>query len=259
MRLTRGLVLLLALSSAAGAATLVHRITRIPVRPAEIAKPDLVEILVAARAIAIGDMVGREEVRWQPWPRAAIPAGSFHREPGASAGGLPFEPAPARFFLLEGDPLSAAKLIQPERGGTLASLLAPDMRAISVPIREETAAGGFVQPNDRVDVIVTRKASDAGQERPKSEILVRGAKVLAIGKMLSGGKAAGGGKTATLELTPNQARRLTAAQAAGEISLALIGAADFANGDFPTASIAEPASEIRMLKYGRSSQQKTLE
>ena len=81
--------------------------------------------------------------------------------------------------------------------------------------------------------------------------------LLAIGKALSG-KAASG-KTATLELTPDQARILTAAQAAGEISLALVGAGDLAQGDFPTAAIAEPASEIRILKYGRSSQQKTLE
>lgn len=258
MRLTRGLVLLFALSSAAGAALLVHRVTQLPTRPAEIAKPDMVEILVASRAIGVGDIVGADQVRWQRWPRPALPAASFHREPNPAASPLPFEPAPARFFLLEGEPISAAKLIQPEQGGALAAMLGPHMRAIAVPIREETAAGGFVQPNDRVDVIVTRKPSDTGKGAPKSEILARGAKVLAIGKAL-GGKVAAGGKTATLELTPNQARKLTAAQAAGEISLALIGAANLAHGDFPTASIADPVTEIRMLKYGRSSQHKTLE
>jgi pilus assembly protein CpaB len=257
MRLTRGLVLLFALSSAAGAALLVYRMTRMPAPPAEIAKPDMVEILVASRAVGVGEMIGGDQVRWQRWPRPALPAASFHRELNASAGKLPFEPAPARFFLLEGEPLSAAKLIQPEQGGALAALLGPDMRAIAVPIREETAAGGFVQPNDRVDVIVTRKPMDSSKFAPKSEILARSAKVLAIGKAL-GGKAAGG-KTATLELTPVQARKLTAAQAAGEISLALIGAANLAQSDFPTASIPEPVSEIRMLKYGRSSQQNTLE
>jgi pilus assembly protein CpaB len=258
MRLTRGLVLLFALSSAAGAALLVYRMTRMPARPAEIARPDMVEILVASRMVGVGEMVGADQVRWQRWPRPAVPAASFHREINASAAKLPFEPAPARFFLLEGEPLSAAKLIQPEQGGALAVLLGPDMRAIAVPIREETAAGGFVQPNDRVDVIVTRKPMDSSKFAPRSEIVARGAKVLAIGKAL-GGKAAAGGKTATLELTPIQARKLTAAQAAGEISLALIGAANLAQGDFPTASIPEPVSEIRILKYGRSSQQSTLE
>jgi pilus assembly protein CpaB len=257
MRLTRGLVLLFALSSAAGAALLVYRMTRMPARPAEIARPDMVEILVASRMVGLGEMVGADQVRWQRWPRPALPAASFHREMNASGGKLPFEPAPARFVLLEGEPLSAAKLIQPEQGGTLAALRGPDMRAIAVPIREETAAGGFVQPNDRVDVIVTRKPLDSSRFAPKSEIVARGAKVLAIGKAL-GGKAAGG-KTATLELTPLQARKLIAAQAAGEISFALIGAANLAQGDFPTASIPEPVSEIRMLKYGRSSQQNTVE
>jgi pilus assembly protein CpaB len=258
MRLTRGLVLLLAFSSATAAGLLVHSAIR--TRPGGAVSPrtDLVDVLVASRAVTPGEMVGKDQVRWQPWPRHALPAGGFHRERNGSGGGkLPFEPAPARFYLIEGEPLSPAKLIQPEQGSALAALLSPDKRAVSVPIREETSAGGFVQPADRVDVIVTRKRGEASQAAAKSEILLRGVKVLAIGKALNG--KGSGGKTATLELTPPQARTLTAAQAGGEVTLALIGSAAMTDGDFPTASIAEPATEIRVMKYGRSSHPKTIE
>jgi pilus assembly protein CpaB len=254
MRSARGLVLLLALSSAAGAALLVQkagRITSVPPSPLA-AKAEAVDILVAARAIMIGETIGKAELRWQPWPARAVPAGSFSRAANAPASALPFEPAPARFALLEGEPISAAKLARPEHGSVLAGLVAPGMRAVSVPIREESSAGGFIQANDRVDVVVTRRQSEGAREQPRSEVLLRGVKVLAIGKALQG-KAAAAGRTATLELTPTQATRLTAAQSSGEIALALIGTADAGQTDFPTASLAADTSDIRIMKFGRSS------
>ncbi len=254
MRSARGLVLLLALSSAAGAALLVQKAGRIPSAPPSplAAKAEAVDILVAARAIMIGETIGKAELRWQPWPARAVPAGSFSRAANAPATALPFEPAPARFALLEGEPISAAKLARPEHGSVLAGLVAPGMRAVSVPIREESSAGGFIQANDRVDVMVTRRPSEGAREQPRSEVLLHGVKVLAIGKALQG-KAAAAGRTATLELTPAQATRLTAAQSSGEIALALIGTADAGQTDFPTASLAADTSDIRIMKFGRSS------
>jgi pilus assembly protein CpaB len=251
MRFARGFVLLLALSSAAGAALLVQKAARAPARPAEAAKPDIIEILVAARGIAVGETVGKEQVRWQPWPRQAIPAGSIRRPQNGDSASLPFEPAPARSAMLEGEPLSEAKLIHADEGSALAVLLAPGMRAISVSIRDETAVGGFIQPGDRVDVLVTRKQSEAGREPARTEILLRNIKVLAIGKALQG-KAVASGRTATLELVPLQARLLTSAQSGGEIALALIGVVDAARADLAAASPAEPAGDVRMLKFGRS-------
>src|SRR5262245_42666390 len=200
MRFARGLVLLLALSSAGGAALLVQKATRGAARPAEAVRPELADVLVAARPIGVGDSIGRAELRWQPWPVAAIPAGSFRRTGSA---GLPFETATARYAMLEGEPLAETKLLQSGDGSALAALLAPGMRALSVPIREETAAGGFIQPGDRVDVMVTRKQADGPREPARSEALLRAVKVLAIGKALSG-KSAGGGRTATLEIAPGQ-------------------------------------------------------
>ncbi len=256
MRLTRGLVLLVALSSAAGAALLVQRAVRIVPRPAVAAKLEVVDILVAAKPITVGEMVGKDEVRWQPWPRAAVPAGSIRREVKDSAAApLPFEAAPARFAFLEGEPISEAKLTGAEQGSALAALLAPGMRAVSVPIRDETAAGGFIQPGDRVDVMVTRKSADGPGAPSRSKVLLRSVRVLAIGRTLQG-KSSAAGRTATLELSPDEASLFTAAQSAGEITLALIGTQDAAGAGTPTALLSEPA-DIRMLKYGRSTNRPT--
>jgi pilus assembly protein CpaB len=256
MRSARGLVLLLALGSAAGAALLVQKAGRMAPSSARPATAETVDILVAARAIAIGEMVGKAEVRWQSWPARATPAGSISRTRNAPAGTLPFEPAPARFALLEGEPLSPAKLARPENGSVLAGLVAPGMRAMSVPIREESSAGGFIQANDRVDVMITRRHGETSREPTRAEMLLRGVKILAIGKALHG-KASAAGRTATLELSPAQAALLTAAQSSGEIALALIGAADAGQMDMPTASLAETSSDIRIMKYGRSADRAT--
>lgn len=249
MRMARTMVLLLASGCAVGAGWLVHRGAPPASKPAPSLNAETVDILVAARPVASGEMVGPGETRWQAWPRGAVPSGSILRK----SAGVPPLPLPARFPFLEGEPIAEAKLLRPEDGSVLAALLTPGMRAASVQIRDETSAGGFIQAHDRVDVILTRKAGEHGQARPRSEIVLRGVKVLAIGKALNG-KAANGSRNATLELTPAQARNLAAAESAGDISLALIGAADAKNAQLTAASVPDtPPVEVRVLKYGRTS------
>ena len=253
MRFARALVLSFAVICAAGAASLVQKAGRAtPPRPAESAPPEMVDILVAARPLMVGEMVGSAEVRWQAWPRQALPDGGIRRDPAAPRDALPFEPAPARFALLAGEPVAAAKLAGPGEGSALASLLAPGMRAVSVALREESAAGGVIQPGDRVDGRVMRRQSEGLRQDAGGEVLLRGVKVLAIGKALQGKAttAAAGGRTATLEVTPAQASPITTAQSGGEIALALIGLADASGAGAPVLPPAAP--EVRLLKYGRS-------
>lgn len=253
MRLARGLILLLALLSAAGAALLTQKAMRAGARPGAPAKPEMADILVAARAIAVGETVGADQVRWRPWPREALPEGAIPRPPGP--GGLPpIPPSALRFALLEGEPISASKFIRPEEGSALAALLAPGMRAVSVAITEETAAGGFVQPGDRVDVVVARRAGEVGRAAGRADIVLRHVKVLAIGKTLHG-KSGAGGRTATLELAPADAGRVIAAQSGGEIALALIGTGDVAHteGAGAPGGAIDTSGEVKVMKYGRSS------
>ena len=90
----------------------------------------------------------------------------------------------------------------------MAAILPSGMRAISTPIREETAAGGFILPNDRVDVILSHKMRVGTKEEPVSEAVLRNVRVLAIGQEIENkdGEKVATGKTATLELTPRKRR-----------------------------------------------------
>lgn len=252
MRRARGLVLALAIVAGGAAALLVHKAGTakhaVPERPGG----DVVEVLVAARAISAGEAVGAGNVRWQLWPKSALVAGSVERRPGVASSAPAFETAPARYPIQAGEPIVAAKLMRQGQGGVLAMMVAPGMRAVSVPIREETAAGGFIQPQDRVDVMLTRKGRDGGAKGAASEIVLRGVKVLAIGRGLDGHNAAGGQlRTATLELTQVQGRRLLAAQSTGEMSLALMAASDGERPELDNVIALEPEQPVATLKFGK--------
>jgi pilus assembly protein CpaB len=109
----------------------------------------------------------------------------------------------------------------------MAAILPTGMRAVSTQISPETGAGGFILPNDHVDVLLTRRDREAekatGTEVQTSEMILKNIRVLAIDQTVSekDGQKVITGKTATLELTPRQTETLTLAQKLGSISLAL--------------------------------------
>jgi pilus assembly protein CpaB len=257
MRWGRGLVLALAFASATGAALLVRNAVR---RPASDSQPRpeiaMAQVLVASHGFAAGQTVEAKDLRWQPWPLASLPKGGTWR--GAGEAAPTFTPAPARQPIAEGEPVTDAKLARPGQGGVMAAMIAPGKRAVAVAVRDESAAGGFIQPLDRVDVLWSQRAGDSGgNTKPAARTLLRGAKVLAIGKAIGGGRdtSSGEGRTATLELTPGEARIVADARAGGEISLALIPATDIAEAsaalDDAGAQETRPLQAVQILKFGR--------
>jgi pilus assembly protein CpaB len=258
MRWGRGLVFVLALASAAGAAIIVRNAVRAPAPPAQ-PRPEtaMAQVLVASRALAPGQMVEAKDLRWQPWPVAALPKDGIRR--GAGDEPPAFTPAPARQPIAEGEPVTDAKLARPGQGGVMAAMIASGKRAVAVAVRDESAAGGFIQPLDRVDVLWSQRASDnGGSAKSTARTLLRGAKVLAIGKAIGGGgrdTSPAEGRTATLELTPGEARIVADARASGEISLALIPAADIAGSAAATdeagAQESRARQTVQILKFGR--------
>src|SRR5262249_49570964 len=138
--------------------------------------------------------------------------------------------AVSRFELVEGEPVTATKLVHPGEGGFMAAMLNPGMRAASIEISAETAAGGFILPNDHVDVIVRREIDGAknttSKNKVRSDLIIANVRVLAIDGIY-GPPAEGGqgavlvGTRATLELTDKDATLLNAAKKAGEVALSL--------------------------------------
>jgi len=233
----RIVVLGLAVGSAALAAVLAKGlITKKPTTEVvEINKVEMTDILVAGKDMAMGERLADSSLTWREWPKANITEAMITREEKPDAREA-YQQARVRLPLFEGEPIVERKMVLPGQAGFMSAILPKGMRAISVAISERSSAGGFILPNDRVDVILTRKLDDpnSNQKVVKSETVITNVRVLAINQTYR--QEAGDdkvtvaeGKTATLELDPRQTEVISMVESAGELSLALRSIAE--NGD----------------------------
>jgi pilus assembly protein CpaB len=247
MNLARILVLAVALLAGGIAAWLVGG------RPAATTVPVVVEapsteVLVAARNIGLGQVVVADDLAWRKWPPDAV-EGFIARS--ANAGALEANVGSvARMPVAVGEPITGTKLVKKEGAGVLSVLLSAGMRAVALEIDAEKGAGGFILPNDRVDVLLTRREGAAGQagggaEAFDTSTILQNVRVLAIDQAIAekDGQQVVVGRTATLELLPAQTETLAAARQAGTLSLALRPLVDAsASGDGPQSGAARPAA-----------------
>lgn len=194
----------------------------------QVAEVQSVEVLVAATNIERGRRLGSGDMRWQKWPSGSTNADFITRSQNPDAASTMTNML-ARQAIANGEPVMPSKLIDPQKGGLMSALIGPGMRAVAVPISPETSAGGFILPNDHVDVILTRRARERTESGPqeviRGETILANVRVLAVDQSFqtAGSDSVAVGKTATLELSAPQAEALSVAQAQGTVILSLRG------------------------------------
>jgi pilus assembly protein CpaB len=213
-----------------------------------------IDVLVAKSDIGLGQTIKPEDLQWQTWP-AANASNTFIRRnehPDAAnqtAGSI------ARSPFISGEPIREQKLVRADGSGFMAAILPAGMRAVSIEISPETGAGGFILPNDRVDVILTKreKSTDANstQDVVVSAVLLNNIRVLAIDQAPKerDGQNTVVGKTVTLELKPEQTSMLSAARQAGTLSLALRSISDVNVVDI-APEISKRGNSVNIVRYG---------
>lgn len=228
---------------------------------AAVEAPAMAKVLVAARDLQPGRRLESGDMQWKDWPVNGLnPA---YVTDGSTP--LPDSPAPeedstvegavegaarvvrrvagtgaqadyvgavVRESFVAGEPIVARKIVRSGDSGFLAAYLEPGMRAMAIRVSVETAAGGFILPGDRVDVIMTRElrnngsAPDTGRGHATTTVM-QNVKVLAIDQTTQAGDdQAVVGATATLEVSPGDAEILSLARAEGDLSLVLRSYAD---------------------------------
>src|SRR6476620_3332677 len=226
MKAARVVVLTVALAAGGVAALLAGR-SGTPAPKAEAPKFDTVDILVAKSDLPRGQSLSPADVSWQAWP-ATTAAGNFIRKSDRPKALENLTGMIVRAPFVAGEPIREAKIVNAKGSGFMAAILPSGMRAIATQITPESGVGGFILPNDRVDVIMTpRNRDDKGGERT-SETILRNIRVLAIDQNVEekNGQKVVVGKTATLELTPGQAETLALSHQIGLLSLALRSISD---------------------------------
>jgi len=183
-----------------------------------------VDVLVAKSDIGLGQSLSPANVEWQAWPQTTAAASLIRRSDRPEAAAK-LAGSIARIPFVAGEPIRDAKIVSLNGTGFMAAILPSGMRAVSTPISPETGAGGFILPNDRVDVILSKR--DKG-EVVRSHVVLSNLRVLAIDQAPKEKDGTNSliGRTATLEATPEQAETLARAHLGGSIALALRSLAD---------------------------------
>lgn len=212
--------------------------------PTEFAAPvveqtEITKVLVANENIPLGTRLTADHLAWTDWPKESLRPSLITDEESGADPIAELQGAIVKSEIFEGEPINNAKIVRAGDSGVLAAMLKPGMRAVTTRISVETAAGGFIQPGDRVDILLTeqfniRNGNNATErttgivrdEVHIANIIFENVQVLAIDQTYATdpeGEAYVIGSTATFELSPEDAVLLQEAQSAGEISLILRG------------------------------------
>lgn len=257
-----------------------------PAAAAPVEQRAMTRILVAAKDIQPGKRLTDADMAWKDWPADEIDP-SFIID--ASAPSVPKDATPekkvegavetvarvaneaagkglksdylgsvVRETILAGEPIIGRKIVRAGDSGYLAAYLEPGMRAMAIGVTVETAAGGFILPGDRVDVVLSRENETGGENAPGPKFtattVMRNLKVLAIDQQTRAGDDAQAvvGATATLEVGPQDAEALALSKAEGDLSLVLRSYADNAGPSGRTGRISAPvAAAPRAVKVYR--------
>ena len=221
-------------------------------------------VLVAAQDIPMGVVVGEPMVAWQEWPKEAVSEQMLTKSivPDLNA---ELKDTMTRLPFLRGEPLRRDKLVKAGVGGYMAAVLPSGMRAVAIKIDNsgDSSAGGFILPNDRVDVVRVYRDDEAtrtkGSEVVAHQTVLSNVRVLAIGQNVQeeNGKKVVVGGNATLELDPKQAELVifTQHQAGSNLHLVLRSLVDSSGATLTVNDPSEAASTaLTIVRYGAAQQ-----
>ena len=253
----------------------------VPARP-------MAKVLVAAKDLQPGQRLTESDLAWKDWPvdevnpafitDGSTPVAAVEATPadippeGAvasvtrAAANLANGGAKADYVgsvvrepILAGEPIVMRKIVRAGDSGYMAAYLEPGMRAMAIRVTVETAAGGFILPGDRVDVVLTREttlgnigATEGDRSKFTSSTVMQNIKVLAIDQSTHAGDDAQTviGATATLEVGPRDAEALALAKSEGELSLILRSYADTGGPSGRVSGGPRQTAAVRVYRGG---------
>jgi pilus assembly protein CpaB len=256
---TRRLVVLLLAAGAAGVfALMVRGLVGGGTKQAEakVTPPpvELAQVLVAATRLDPGRPMTPDSVRWETWPTKAVDPSFIRKSPGTSPATI-VTGMVVRSPMVPGEPVTFAKIVKSQGAGFMAATIAPGMRAVSISVSVASVAGGFILPNNRVDIMLTQIGDGNGAKRGVTRTVLDNVRVVAIDQTTDkpDQKAVSDVKTVTLELTPDQARTVATAQAMGTLSLTLrsLGDEQTATADAAPSNTDDQSGLVTVIRYGR--------
>jgi pilus assembly protein CpaB len=197
----------------------------VPVVAPVVPRPDTRTVIVAAVPLQYNTPLTPDVLAEVEWPAASVPPGAFtSREALLGAGGRTVLQAIAK-----AEPILASKITGPGQRGSLSAVITDGMKAVTIRVDDVLGVAGFVQPGDRVDVLLTRNDRVSANGRPATgsayaEALLQGVRVLAIDQVAERAGQPKPAKAVTIEVDADGAAKVSLGQEIGRLSLALLRA-----------------------------------
>jgi len=175
-------------------------------------------VVVAARDLKAGEKLTPDAVHETQFPADLLPKGAFPSRETLFSGGTERILSAS---VAQNEPILAQRLI--DASGSMVGRMTPGMQGVTIRVNETSSVGGFVQPEDHVDVLLTQtgKAEANASHRPYTKTLLKNARVLATDQQTQRRQDALPPKTVTLEVSEDDAKKLTLAGTIGQLSLTL--------------------------------------
>ncbi|HVU43532.1 MAG TPA: Flp pilus assembly protein CpaB [Xanthobacteraceae bacterium] len=215
------------------------------------------DVLVAKTDLGRGNVIAANEIGWQVWPKVSANGNFITKASQPNAIGQ-FTGAIVRVPLAAGQPIFAPMVVLAKGSGFLAAILPKGMRAVALDITAESSAGGFILPEDHVDILMTHhdKAAEkaSGNEKIVTDTILRNVRVLAVDQAVEekSGQKVAVGRTATVELTPQQAETLAMSRQLGTLSLALRSLVDSQSSTPEGGTASDHGSSVQTIRFGVS-------
>ena len=168
-------------------------------------------VVVAALEIPFGQKIEQAHVKVVDWPSGHTPKGAFS-DPQLLEGRI------AKQSFLPGEVILEGRVVEHLGGSTLASIVEPNKRAVTVRVNDVIGVAGFLLPGNRVDILTTRQTGN----RARTETILQDVKVLAVDQTASTDKDRPVVvRAVTLELSPSESELLVKATSEGSLQLTL--------------------------------------
>ena len=175
-------------------------------------------IVVAAAPLSFGAQITAESVKEIPWSASALPEGAFATRQEMLNGGRRM----ALVAIALNEPVLRGRITAPGQRAALSSMLDPGKRAVTVRVDDVRGVAGFIQPGDRVDVVLIRTEAESKIKEGYSDVILQYAKVLAIDQ-ITGERTEQPtiAKAVTLEVSAEEAQKILLATNVGRLTLIL--------------------------------------
>jgi pilus assembly protein CpaB len=197
-------------------------------------------VVIASHDMSEGEKLDRLSLSLAQWPAGTAPDSAFTSIDSAVG-------RVVRVPVFKGEPIVPGRLAPAGTGPGLEVKIEPGKRAMALKINDVAGLSGLIQPNSRVDVLVTLQANQQQNIKEQAKLFMNNMRVLSVGTQVERGDD---GKpiqatTATLEVTPEQAEQLAVAVNQGTIQLVLRGYGDPDSVTTPGATSTDVLAQLR--------------